>query len=278
MFPLRLRHLLTVRVEHEAVDVDVVEGRVVHELEPHHDHPRDPEEDDVEAGDEDPGRVEPGQPLRLPRPPQGRERPQGRREPGVEHVRVALQADLRPEAVALPDLGLAPPDVDAAVRAVPRRNAVAPPDLAADAPVFDIAHPLEVDLGPVLGHEAHRSGLDGADGRLRERRGPHEPLRGQARLHHRAGPLAARDLVAVRLHPVEQPRFPEVRRDPFAGGETVEPPVGVRRVLVEGGGVGEDVDRGKPVALPDRMVVEVVGGGDLEAAGAELRDHGTRPR
>ena len=272
--PLRLRHLLPVRVEHEAVDVDVVERHVVHELDAHHDHPGDPEEDDVEPGDEDPGRVVPGEPLRLARPSQGRERPQGRREPGVEHVRVALQGNVRAEAVALPGLRLAPSHVDAAVRGVPGRDAMAPPDLAADAPVLDVVHPLEVDPGPVLGHETHRPGLDGADGGLGERGGPHEPLRGEARLHHRAGPLAARDLVAVRLHPVEPPRFPKVRHDPFAGGETVEAPVGRRRVLVEGGGVGEDVDRGQPVALPDRVVVEVVGGGDLEAAGAELRNHG----
>ena len=200
----------------------------------HHDHPGDPEEDDVEAGDEDAGRVEPREPLGLARPSEGRERPEGRREPGVEHVRIAFQDHLRPEAVALPDLRFAPSDVDAAVRAVPRRYAVAPPDLAADAPVLDVVHPLEVDLGPVLGHEAHRPRLDGADGRLRKGGGPHEPLCGEARLDHCAGALPARDLVPAGLHPVEQTRRPKVLHNPFAGLEAIEAAVGGGRVLIEG--------------------------------------------
>jgi hypothetical protein len=45
-------HLLALRVEHQAVDVDVFEGHFAGEVRGHHDHPGDPEEDDVVAGDQ----------------------------------------------------------------------------------------------------------------------------------------------------------------------------------------------------------------------------------
>jgi len=41
----------------------------------------------------------------------------------------------------------------AASEAMPRGNAVTPPELAGDAPVVDVAHPLEVRLGILLGRE-----------------------------------------------------------------------------------------------------------------------------
>ncbi len=87
----RLRHLGAGGVAHQRVDVDVVERRLFLEMQSHHHHARNPEEDDVEAGDQRRGRIEALQFRRLVRPAQRRERPQRRREPGVEHVVVAMQ-------------------------------------------------------------------------------------------------------------------------------------------------------------------------------------------
>src|SRR3546814_3725027 len=50
-------------------------------------------EDDVEAGDQDVAGIVAREFRRLLRPAQGRERPQRRREPGVEHVGCAGQFD-----------------------------------------------------------------------------------------------------------------------------------------------------------------------------------------
>ncbi len=88
---LGLGHLVAVGVAHQAVDVDLAEGHVAHELEAHHDHARHPEEDDVEAGDQDRGGVEGLQARGLFRPAQGGEGPEGGAEPGVEDIRVLLQ-------------------------------------------------------------------------------------------------------------------------------------------------------------------------------------------
>ena len=49
---LGLRHLLPLGVAHQAVDVDLAERHIAHELEAHHDHARHPEEQDVEARDQ----------------------------------------------------------------------------------------------------------------------------------------------------------------------------------------------------------------------------------
>jgi hypothetical protein len=88
---LRLRHLLTFGIADQAVDVDLVERHLVHELQPHHDHPGDPEEDDVEAGDQHVGRIELAQAIGLIGPAECREGPQRGAEPGVEYVFVLAQ-------------------------------------------------------------------------------------------------------------------------------------------------------------------------------------------
>ena len=60
-----LGHLLAVLVADEGVDVDVLEGHVVHELQAHHHHAGHPEEEDVEARDQERRRVEGRQLMRL---------------------------------------------------------------------------------------------------------------------------------------------------------------------------------------------------------------------
>src|SRR6185436_18688988 len=99
----------------------------------------------------------------------------------------------------------------------PGRNAVAPPELAADDPVPDVPHPLEVGLAPALRHEDDAAVLHRLDGGLGQRLDLDEPLAGQPRLHHRSAALAVaeRDLVRLRLD--QQPLLLELRDDALAG-------------------------------------------------------------
>ena len=171
---LRLRHLRALLVANEGVDVDDRERNVAHEVQAHHHHPGDPEEDDVKAGDQHVGRIIALDIPAIVRPAQRRERPQRRREPGIEHVFIA-----RDEAFALGRIERhLPPllrrddfllgviaervadrlllgfgDEHLAVGPVPGRNLMAPPELARDTPGLDVLHPLEVGLFPVLRHE-----------------------------------------------------------------------------------------------------------------------------
>ncbi len=145
---LGLRHLLAVGVAHQRVDVDVPEGHVsvfvsAHEVAIHHDHARHPEEQDVEASNEQRRRIKRIQVGRRIGPAQRRARQQSRRKPRVEHVVILLQ---RAAALAL-RRRLTRNDDLAAGLAVPRGNAMSPPQLPRDAPVVNVAHPLEVRLG-----------------------------------------------------------------------------------------------------------------------------------
>jgi hypothetical protein len=65
----------------------------LHEVHGHHDHPGDPEENDVEAGDQHIGWVEGFQIRGVLRPAEGGERPQRRREPGIEYIFVLTQSN-----------------------------------------------------------------------------------------------------------------------------------------------------------------------------------------
>jgi hypothetical protein len=202
---LGLGHLVALGVAHQAVDVDVAEGHLVHELEPHHDHPGDPEEDDVEAGDQHRGGVEGLEPLRVLRPAEGGEGPERGAEPGVEHVRVLLQREVRREPVLVADLLLGAADVDVALGVVPGRDAMAPPDLAADAPVLDVAHPLEVGVLPVVRHEADAPSSTASMAGSAEGADLHVPLVGQVGLDDGAGAVAAGHHQLVVLDAGEQP-------------------------------------------------------------------------
>ena len=65
-----------------------------------------------------------------------------------------------------------------------------PPELAADAPVADILHPVEIDLGEALGDDADAPVLHGLDGRLGQGLDLDEPLLAGDRLDDRLAALA----------------------------------------------------------------------------------------
>ena len=96
------------------MEVERLPRHLAHELEALHRHPGVPEEDDVEAGDEDVVGVMALEVVGLLGPAERRERPQGRGEPGVEHVLVAAQRPLAGLGLARFLLGLG--DKDIAVR------------------------------------------------------------------------------------------------------------------------------------------------------------------
>ena len=168
-------------------------------------------------------------------------------------------------------LGLVAADVDVAVGVVPRRDPVSPPQLAAHAPVPDVAHPLEVGARPALGHEARASRRDGRDRGSRERRDLHVPLVGEVGLEDRAAAIAARHHELVRLDALDEARRLELGEHAPARLEALESPEALGHRVRERRARSEDVDERQVMSLADLVVVEVVGGCDLEASGAEGR-------
>ena len=199
--PERLRHPPPVRREHRRVDDHVGERDLLDELEPGEDHPVLPEADDLSRRDVEIARVEALQVRCVVRPAERRERPERRREPRVEDVRVALELRL-PALGAGVRLGLG--DGDVAVGAVPDGQLVPPPELARDVPVGRVGE--RVDREPVLrlGVVAHAARLQSLDRRRAELVHAAPPLKRDQRLDAALAALADGDRVAVGLAPLDQ--------------------------------------------------------------------------
>ena len=148
-----------------------------------------------------------------------------------------------------------------------------PPQLPADAPILNVAHPREVGVFPLLGYKLDGSGLDRLNGRLREFFRVDIPLRCQPRLNHRARSVASRYLERVWFNFLQQPGSLELSDDLCSGIKTVQSPEALRGLIVYFGLSGEHIDHGQIVTLAHGVVIEVMGGRDLHAPGAEFGVH-----
>ena len=240
-------------------------------MQPHHDHACNPEEDDVETRDQHVGGVEALQRRILPGPAERGKRPKRGREPGVQHVLVLAQRRIGRDPVFFPHLLLAPTYVWRAVGVVPGGDAVPPPQLAADAPVFDVLHPVVVGPAPVLRHEAGAAVTHRRHGLLGQRPGADVPLVGQIGLDHGAAAVAAGDGQGMFFRALQQALCFQVFQDLFTRLLPAQAPVSLGRGFAEVRGVGKDVDQRQVVAQPHLVVVEVVRRRDLHATGTELR-------
>ena len=97
----------------------------------------------------------------------------------------------------------------------------------------------------------------------------HEPLIGKHRLNHRAGAITTWDFEFVFVDFDEQVLRLQIGDDFFTRVEAIEAAIGWRRVVVDDCIECKDVDQGQTVTLADGVVVEIVGGCDFHAAGAE---------
>ena len=87
----------------------------------------------------------------------------------------------------------------ATVFTVPHRDSMSPPKLATNAPIANILHPVEVDLGELLRDDVYPAVFYGLDGRLGQRLGINEPLLAGPRLNRRAAPDAVSYSVKMRF-------------------------------------------------------------------------------
>ena len=267
---LGLGHAAAVLGQDRGVDVDVVEGHLVREVQRAHDHAGHPQGDDVARGHEHLGGVVLGELGGVVGPALRGEGPQLAGEPGVEHVLVLahVAAAALGARVHVLHEGVLP----AAVLAVEHGDAVAPPQLARDAPVLEVVHPGEVGLGPALGVEGHLAGLHDLGGALFKLVHGHEPLLGEPGLERGVAAVAVHDGVVELLDLLEQAVLLEPRNHGLAAlvaRHAAELAVAVHHhgVLVE------DVDLLEVVGLAHRKVVGVVGRRHLDEAGAEARVH-----
>ncbi len=191
------------------------------EMQTGHRHAGHPEEEDVGARRQHRRGIERLVVRRLLRPAEGGERPEGRREPGVEHVRVLGQ----PVRSRLGRRLLHGPRHEAAaVLRVPGGDLVPPPELARDAPRLDVGEPVLPGLVPALGRQREAAVLIGGQRLRRHLRHVAEPLRRDQRLDRLASPLAVADVVRVLLDLDEPTLVAQPCHHLGAGLEAVEAP------------------------------------------------------
>ena len=267
---LGLGHAAAVLGQDGGVDEDVVEWHLVGEVERAHDHASDPQGNDVAGGDQDLRGVVGLKLGRVVRPALSGKGPQLGAEPSVQHVLVlvhmvaaALGADV---SVLHESVG------PAAVLAVEDRDAMAPPQLARNAPVLEVVHPGEVGVGPAGRVELDLAALDDLGRALLELVHGNEPLLGKPGLQRGVAAVAVHDGVVQLLDVVEQAVLVEPLDDGLAtlvAAHAAELAVALDddRVLVE------DVDLLEVVRLAHGVVVGVVGGRDLDEAGAVVGVH-----
>ncbi len=182
-------------VAHQTVHIDRVKRYFLHEIQGHHDHSGHPEEDDVEAGDQHTAGVESPQEFGDIRvvigigPAQGAKGPQAGREPGVQYILVLFQDSLA-EIVTFAHVFFAAAHVNIALIVIPGGNAVAPPQLPGNAPVLNIAHPGEVHVLVLFGHELDTAAFHGINGLFRQWCGFYVPLVGEVGFDHHPGAVA----------------------------------------------------------------------------------------
>ena len=266
-----------------------VKGHLAHVLQRGEDHAGNPETDDVIAGDQGVGGEEVGKVFRLLGPAQRGEGPQGRGEPGVQHVFILMQVS----ASALIAVGgvVHGDDHLAAVFAIPGRNAMAPPQLTGNAPVTGVAHPVHVGLAETIGQEAGFTLFHAFDGGLGQGFHLHEPLLGNHGFDDGVAAIAGAHFVLDGLDFFQQAKSRQVFHDGFAGifGGHAGVLAAIQHMGFVDAGlafgkegigsgfvfcaghvavVGEDTHDGQIVPLPHFVVVGVMGGGDLHHAGA----------
>jgi hypothetical protein len=142
--------------------------------------------------------------------------------------------------------------------------------LAADAPVLDVLQPVVIDLFPALGEEPDEPVADGVTG-LDGLWIPEKPLFAQAGLDRDIRPLAESDVVLVGLLLRQETEFLEALDRLHASLEAVESGKTLPREVIERAIGIHDVDDGKVVPQADLVVGFVMGGSDLQHAGAELK-------
>ena len=183
------------------------------------------------------------------------ERPERGAEPRIEHILILM--DVRAAAVhtrrniGTRNRGLA------AVRAVPRGNAVPPPKLTRDAPVADILKPVFIDFRKAFGDKADAPVLHCCNRRFREILHADEPLLRDERLDRRLAARAVPDRMLVLLRSDECADLRKLLHELLAAFVTVKPRV-LSCTLAHRAVRIDDNDLFKIVAQPHLKVVRIV--------------------
>ena len=281
-------HLASLLIPHQAMNQHRIKGGLSHMLHTGEDHSGHPEEDDVITGHQSAGGIEMLQLRGFIRPSQRGERPESGGEPGIQRIGVLLHTAAAAFRTGmhrllgdhrLPTIG-----------AVVGGNPMAPPQLTGDTPVFDVVHPVKVDLLKPLGDKLGFAFPHHRVGGSSQRRHLHKPLFGDHRLDGGVAAVAGAYLMGQRFHRFQCAAGFQICQNGFSGLHGGHPSVfaavqnlrfirsglsagkqfiGSRFVRRTGhmAVVGEYPHAGQVVAFAHFIVVGVMGRGDLNHTG-----------
>mmetsp|Transcript_65894 Transcript_65894/g.106266 ORF Transcript_65894/g.106266 Transcript_65894/m.106266 type:complete len:493 (+) Transcript_65894:1308-2786(+) len=266
------------------MQVDRVERQLAQQPDGHHDHPGDPEEQNVMPGLQQ-RRGEKGIEVLVLAvgPPHSRERPETRREPGVQHVFIPLHHHAAFQAKrglslchGLLWISCHKPHLLGLHRLddFVGGNAVTPPELTRDAPVLDVLQPVVPGLVVELWLNLELARPHSLDTLVGQLLAVHPPLRLQVRLDDVLRARAQTKAHGMRLLGNPQALLGQGRLDGLTSLEAVL----AGKLTTQGVDLAvlvEDADHLQFVTLATLVIVGVVRRGDLHAARAEIFvDHG----
>ena len=272
-----LRHLATDLIAHDTREVNIAEGHLAAILITRHNHTSYPEEDDIGTRNQVVGRIVILDLLVLgiADTVKYRDRPQPRREPGVEYILVLTQVAHLQRVVAslsasqfqclLSGLG----NYITTLGQIVSRNALTPPQLTRDTPVLDVLHPVAVYILIFLGNKLdlvlhHRAGCGLSQFLHRQ-----EPLHRQLRLDGHTRTLRETYVVGVSLGLLQQVSRSQILLDLLTNHKAVHTYVHTH-LVVQRTVVVEDVDGLQTILLAEHIVVHVVCGSNLQCTRTEL--------
>ena len=195
--PLGLAHLVAFFITNQAVQINIFEGDFSGIFDAHHNHAGDPEEQNIITCFQYTRGVEITEICRIFRPAQSGMRPQSGGKPGIEHVHVLF--DFCRSAVRTGFRRVHGDYSLAAILTVICRDTLPPPQLAGDTPVTDIFHPVQIDLGEMVGNNLNLAVFHNFNRRFGQRFHLYKPLRAGHRLNHGRAALTVTDSVTVIL-------------------------------------------------------------------------------
>ena len=145
-------HLTSLTVSYQSVDQYRIKWNLSGVLQSGEHHTDDPEENNIISGYKSAGWIEIIHLFRIVRPAKSTERPQRRREPGIQRIRILthrLPAFWTIAAAFLCYNHLS------AVITVKCRNLMTPPELTGNTPVVDIVQPVLINLAETVRDEVY---------------------------------------------------------------------------------------------------------------------------
>ena len=146
---------------------------------------------------------------------------------------------------------------------------MSPPQLPRDAPIVDVAHPVEIDLLVIFRNNADFAVLHHLDAVFSQRLDLDEPLRGKPRLNHRAAAFAFAERNRVVFGSDEQSLRFQIFDDPLARFVAVQPSVRPG-VLVHADALVHHINLRQVVAQAGLEIIRIMRRGDFHRARTEL--------